>query len=141
MTPDVLVLDEPMAGLDPRGRDQLRAIIRNINATGVTVVQVTHSMDDAATSDQVIVLDEGVVLLQGDPHEVFSDATGATLREHGLGLPDALTWSLRLAEDGFASIGQPLTLEALTDALANVVSSAQDTSPHASSPTDARERG
>ena len=141
MTPDVLVLDEPMAGLDPRGRDQLRAIIRNINATGVTVVQVTHSMDDAATSDQVIVLDEGVVLLQGDPHEVFSDATGTTLREHGLGLPDALMWSLRLTEDGFAGIGQPLTLEALADALANVASSAQDASPHNSSPTGARERG
>lgn len=141
MTPDVLVLDEPMAGLDPRGRDQLRSIIRSINAQGVTVVQVTHSMDDAATSDQVIVLDEGVVLLQGAPHEVFSDMTGATLREHGLGLPDALTWSLRLAEDGFADIGQPLTLEALADALADVVSSAKGTSPHTDHPSNARERG
>ena len=141
MTPDVLVLDEPMAGLDPRGRDQLRSIIRSINAQGVTVVQVTHSMDDAATSDQVIVLDEGVVLLQGDPYEVFSDATGTTLREHGLGLPDALTWSLCLTEDGFAGIGQPLTLEELADALANVVSSARSTSPRTSRPSDTRERG
>ena len=141
MTPDVLVLDEPMAGLDPRGRDQLRSIIRSINARGVTVVQVTHSMDDAATSDQVIVLNEGTVLLQGDPHEVFSDATDAVLREHGLGLPDALTWSLRLTEEGIAGIGQPLTLEELADVLAGVVSDSRDISSHASCPSNARERG
>ena len=117
MEPDVLVLDEPMAGLDPHGRSQLRAILAGINAQGTTVIQVTHSMNDAATSKQVIVLNEGQLLMQGTPEEVFSAKTFDALHASGLGLPDALTWALRLKEEGFAGLGEPLTLDALADAL------------------------
>jgi len=118
MEPDVLVLDEPMAGLDPHGRAQLRSIIASVNAQGTTVIQVTHSMNDAATSQQVIVLNEGQLLMQGTPAEVFSAATFDALHASGLGLPDALTWALRLREAGLTEIGAPLTLEALVDILA-----------------------
>ena len=117
MEPDVLVLDEPMAGLDPHGRTQLRDIIARINAQGTTVVQVTHSMNDAAISQQVIVLNEGKLLMQGAPGEVFSADARDALRASGLGLPDALTWALRLEEGGLAGLGSPLTLGALVDAL------------------------
>ncbi len=117
MEPDVLVLDEPMAGLDPHGRTQLRDIIARINAQGTTVVQVTHSMNDAATSQQVIVLNEGKLLMQGAPEEVFTADTRDALHTSGLGLPDALTWALRLEANGLAGLGSPLTLGALVDAL------------------------
>ncbi len=128
MMPRILVLDEPLAGLDPRGRAHLRAIIRQVNDCGVTVVQVTHSMNDAARSDQVIVLNEGTLLLQGSAHEVFSGRTEATLHENGLGLPDTLNWALKLRHAGYDDIGEPLTLQALADALAHNASLATDTS-------------
>ncbi len=118
MEPDVLVLDEPMAGLDPHGRAQLRDIIASINAQGTTVIQVTHSMNDAATSQQVIVLNEGNLLMQGAPGEVFSADTFDVLHKSGLGLPDALGWALRLQEAGVTGLGSPLTLAALADTLA-----------------------
>jgi energy-coupling factor transport system ATP-binding protein len=117
MEPDVLVLDEPMAGLDPHGRTQLRDIIARINAQGTTVVQITHSMNDAATSQQVIVLNEGKLLMQGAPEEVFTADTRDALHTSGLGLPDALTWALRLEANGLAGLGSPLTPGALVDAL------------------------
>ena len=118
MEPRVLVLDEPTAGLDPRGREHLRAIIRRINRQGITVIQVTHSMDDAATAQRVMVLNEGELLLLGTPAEVFSPATLDTLHASGLGLPAALRWSLRLEEAGMPGLGQPLTLDELADTLA-----------------------
>lgn len=115
MEPQVLVLDEPMAGLDPQGRAQLRAILHDIHTRGTTVVQVTHSMDDAACAEQVIVLSDGHVLLQGAPDEVFCSAHGQLLRDHGLGLPHPLIWAGLLEEAGLPVQGEPLTLEALVD--------------------------
>ncbi|MBP3892711.1 MAG: ATP-binding cassette domain-containing protein [Atopobiaceae bacterium] len=120
MEPRILVLDEPTAGLDPHGRAQLRAIITDIHARGTTVIQVTHSMDDAAMAEQVIVLNEGRVLLDGSPAEVFSPSTEQTLRESGLGLPDALAWAMRL-EDAGVPVGTPLSIDELADAIANLV--------------------
>ena len=116
MEPTILVLDEPTAGLDPHGRAQLRQILDRISDQGVTVVQVTHSMDDAALADQVIVLNEGTLLMQGAPYEVFAPTTEQALRDSGLGLPEALSWALRLAAQG-VRVGTPLTLETLADAL------------------------
>jgi energy-coupling factor transport system ATP-binding protein len=113
MEPHILVLDEPTAGLDPRGRAQLRTIIGRIHERGTTVMQVTHSMDDAALAEQVIVLDEGTVLMQGTPQEVFRPETAQTLRSCGLGLSHALNWALRLEQEGVRGLGRPLTLDAL----------------------------
>ena len=116
MEPTILVLDEPTAGLDPHGRAQLRQILGRVSARGVTVIQVTHSMDDAALADQVIVLNEGTLLMSGTPQEVFAPATEELLRQSGLGLPEALAWALRLAGKG-VDVGTPLALPALADAL------------------------
>ena len=118
MEPHILVLDEPTAGLDPRGRAQLRAIVGRIHAQGTTVIQVTHSMNDAATAEKVVVLSDGKVLMQGTPEEVFSPAHEKLLHDSGLGLPEPLVWAERLRERGISSLGCPLTLEALADALA-----------------------
>lgn len=114
MWPRIIVLDEPTAGLDPRGRAELRAILEVVKEQGVTVVQVTHNMDDAARADRVIVLDQACVMLDGTPREVFCAGTSQALRDAGLGVPAALEWAQRL---GLAE--QPLTLDELVRCLTN----------------------
>ena len=100
MRPDVLVLDEPAAGLDPRGRE---AIFRNIKEyqqkSGRTVVIVSHSMEDMARyCDRLIVMSEGKIMLEGECDEVFSEAS--KLMEVGLDIPQVTKLMLMLREKG-----------------------------------------
>ncbi|MDO4805770.1 MAG: energy-coupling factor transporter ATPase [Coriobacteriales bacterium] len=112
MEPQTIVLDEPTAGLDPRGRTELRRILSRIHERGVTIVEVTHSMDDAAHANKVIVLEESRVMLEGTPRELFCAANEDRLSKAGLGLPHALQWALKLGIEG-----NPLTLDELVLAL------------------------
>lgn len=112
MEPELLVLDEPTAGLDPRGRARLRALMADLAAHGVTLLQVTHSMEDAARADHVVVLDQSRVLAAGTPVEVFCPANEPQLTAVGLGLPRPLAYAREHALDA-----EPLTLEALVSAL------------------------
>lgn len=112
MEPELLVLDEPTAGLDPRGRARLRALMADLAAHGVTLLQVTHSMEDAARADHVVVLDQSHVLAAGTPAEVFCPANEPQLTTVGLGLPRPLAYACEHALDA-----RPLTLEALVAAL------------------------
>ena len=112
MEPELLVLDEPTAGLDPRGRARLRALMADLAAHGVTLLQVTHSMEDAARADHVVVLDQSHVLAAGTPAEVFCPANDPQLTAVGLGLPRPLAYACEHALDA-----RPLTLEALVAAL------------------------
>ena len=112
MEPELLVLDEPTAGLDPRGRARLRALMADLAAHGVTLLQVTHSMEDAARADHVVVLDQSHVLAAGTPAEVFCPANEPQLTAIGLGLPRPLAYACEHALDA-----RPLTLEALVAAL------------------------
>lgn len=112
MEPELLVLDEPTAGLDPRGRARLRALMADLAAHGVTLLQVTHSMEDAARADHVVVLDQSHVLAAGTPAEVFCPANEPQLTAVGLGLPRPLAYACERALDA-----RPLTLEALVAAL------------------------
>lgn len=112
MEPELLVLDEPTAGLDPRGRARLRALMADLAAHGVTLLQVTHSMEDAARADHVVVLDQSHVLAAGTPAEVFCPASEPQLTAVGLGLPRPLAYACEHALDA-----RPLTLEALVAAL------------------------
>lgn len=112
MEPELLVLDEPTAGLDPRGRARLRALMADLAAHGVTLLQVTHSMEDAARADHVVVLDQSHVLAAGTPAEVFCPANEPQLTAVGLGLPRPLVYACEHALDA-----RPLTLEALVAAL------------------------
>lgn len=112
MGPELLVLDEPTAGLDPRGRARLRALMADLAAHGVTLLQVTHSMEDAARADHVVVLDQSHVLAAGTPAEVFCPANEPQLTAVGLGLPRPLAYACEHALDA-----RPLTLEALVAAL------------------------
>ncbi len=112
MEPELLVLDEPTAGLDPRGRARLRALMADLAAHGVTLLQVTHSMEDAARADHVVVLDQSHVLAAGTPAEVFCPANEPQLTAVGLGLPRPLAYACEHALDA-----RPLTLEALVAVL------------------------
>lgn len=112
MEPELLVLDEPTAGLDPRGRARLRALMADLAAHGVTLLQVTHSMEDAAQADHVVVLNQSHVLAAGTPAEVFCPANEPQLTAVGLGLPRPLAYACEHALDA-----RPLTLEALVAAL------------------------
>ena len=100
MEPEVVIFDEPTAGLDPAGREALLQNIRSYQkATGATVIMVSHSMDDVARfADRLLVLNHGKLDLLGSPTEVFSHA--AHLQEIGLAVPQVTSLFLRLKELG-----------------------------------------
>ena len=101
MDPRTLVLDEPCAGLDPRGREEILGLIRDLHRdTGATIVMVSHSMDDVASlAERVIVMNHGKVAMDGAPRDVFS--RGAQLRAIGLDVPQAVLLADKLRERGF----------------------------------------
>lgn len=92
MEPEVLVLDEPTAGLDPAGRREIMNMFYQLHIDkGLTIVLVTHQMNDVATyADHVVILEKGTVVRMGSPAEIFQDA--AWLQEKQLGLPSALAF-------------------------------------------------
>ena len=101
MEPQVLVLDEPCAGLDPRGREEILGLIKRLHEeAGTTIVMVSHSMDDVASlADRVIVMNHGEVVMDGTPRDVF--ACGEELRGMGLDVPQAVLLAGKLRERGF----------------------------------------
>lgn len=100
MQPQTLILDEPCAGLDPRGRDEILGLVRELQRTrGTTVVMVSHSMDDVASLvSRVIVMNRGQIAMDGTPREVFRQ--GEALRAMGLDVPEAARLAARLREKG-----------------------------------------
>ncbi|MBS6844238.1 MAG: energy-coupling factor transporter ATPase [Clostridiales bacterium] len=101
MEPQTLVLDEPCAGLDPKGREEILGLISDLHReSGATIVMVSHSMDDvAAMAERVIVMNHGKVAMDGAPREVFS--RGEELRAIGLDVPQAVELAQKLREKGF----------------------------------------
>ena len=117
MHPKVLVLDEPTSGLDPYYCSELRKIINAVIEDGCTVIELTHSMEDAAEADQIIVLHEGDLVFSGSPQQTFTHFSEAEFQELGLGIPHALVWAQRLSRATGINLGEPLTLSELVDAL------------------------
>ena len=97
MRPDVIVFDESTAMLDPLGRREIMSIAKELNNQGITVIMVTHNMDEAALADRIIVLSKGEVALDGTPKEVFSQ----DVTRFGLTLPPATETANRLSAVGF----------------------------------------
>lgn len=122
MHPKVLVLDEPTSGLDPYYCSELRKIINAILEDGCTVIELTHSMEDAAEADQIIVLHEGDLVFSGSPQQTFTHFSEAEFQELGLGIPHALAWAQRLSRATDINLGEPLTLSDLVDALVAALS-------------------
>ncbi|WP_170924806.1 energy-coupling factor ABC transporter ATP-binding protein [Candidatus Enterococcus clewellii] len=115
MEPEVLVLDEPTAGLDPQGRKEMMEMFWQLHKErGMTIVLVTHLMDDVANyADQVFVLEKGHVVKTGKPNEVFQDTQW--LKDRQLGVPTAAEFAERLAAKGFVMSELPLTANQLAD--------------------------
>lgn len=121
MEPEVLVLDEPMAGLDPAARGDFLGLIDRLHREGLTVVMVSHSMDDLANCcDRIVVMNEGAVFAEGTPAQVFAHAD--ELKSIGLGVPAAQRMALALAKAGVPLRCDRLyTVEALADELAGLL--------------------
>lgn len=99
MKPRVIVLDEPTAMLDPKGRASVMKILHELNANGITIILITHFMDEAAQASRVVVVNEGEVLLDDEPHYVFQNA--GLLDSIGLDVPPSTSLMFKLRENGF----------------------------------------
>ena len=101
MRPSVLILDEPTAGLDPRGRDKILSMLEDLHAAGhVTTIMVSHSMDDMARlATRLIVMSEGKIVAQGTPREIFAQEDMMT--SIGLDVPDAARLRRVLRDRGY----------------------------------------
>lgn len=115
MKPEVLVLDEPTAGLDPQGRKEMMEMFWQLHKEqNITIVLVTHLMDDVANyADFVYVLEKGKIVKSGEPREVFQDLNW--LKEKQLGVPTATEFAELLSEKGITMSELPLTAEELAD--------------------------
>ena len=121
MKPEVLILDEPTAGLNPKAHADILNMVEKIHESEKNIIfLVSHNMDDIARmSDKVLVMDHGRLMMDGTPEEVF--ARGEELKEMGLALPASMEIAARLREKGFAVEGTCLTMEETADRIAEVL--------------------
>ena len=124
MEPDCIVLDEPTAMLDPRGRTEVLNTLHRLNEEkGITIVLITHYMDEAVEADRVIVMDSGEILTQGTPLEVFSQVE--LLKRHKLDVPQATELLYQLQQAGAAIDGCALNIEDCVETLEGLAASQQ----------------
>ena len=110
MEPEILVLDEPTAGLDPKGRRELMTLFKELHQNGMTIVLVTHLMDDVANyADYVNVLEGGKLVRSGYPKEVFQDV--AFLESKQLGVPKITKFAQQLVKRGLHLETLPITID------------------------------
>ena len=120
MEPEVLVLDEPTAGLDPAGRDELLALIKKLNDCGMTIVLVSHSMEDVAnTAKRIIVINDAQVAFDGGVAEVFSHAD--ELSQMGLSVPQISLVVKSLRDRGVEIDGNIYTVQDARDAILKII--------------------
>lgn len=120
MQPDCIVLDEPTAMLDPNGRDEVLSTLLKLNREkNMTVVLITHYMDEAVLADRVVVMDGGKILTQGTPHEVFSQVE--LLKKHRLDVPQSTELAHKLRGCGVKIDKMPLDTEACVKMLEEVL--------------------
>lgn len=112
MRPQILILDESTSMLDPNGRKEIMAIAKKLNEQGITVINITHNMDEAVLADRIIVLRKGRVAIDGTPKEVFSSGL---LEACGLTLPPVYALCKSLESKGFVFDSAALTEEELAE--------------------------
>lgn len=98
MLPRCIIFDEPTAMLDPKGRKEVMQIIKKLHKQGITIILITHFMDEAAQAERVIIMDEGKVRMDGKPKEIFSQAQ--KIRDMGLDVPFAVDLAIKLRKRG-----------------------------------------
>lgn len=116
MEPAILVLDEPTAGLDPLGRKELMNLFKKLHQSGITIVLVTHLMDDVAEyANQVYVMEKGRLVKGGKPSDVFQDVV--FMEEVQLGVPKITAFCKRLADRGVSFKRLPIKIEEFKESL------------------------
>lgn len=116
MNPDCIILDEPTAMLDPSGRKEVMNTIEKLNRNEKkTIVHITHYMDEAVNADRIIVMEEGQIILEGTPKEVFSKVK--ELKELGLDVPQVTELAYELRKEGIDLPADILTVEELVGLL------------------------
>ena len=121
MEPRCLVLDEPTAMLDPVGRQEVLDVVRRLNREqGITVILITHHMDEAALADRLIVMHDGRIVGDGAPARVFQDVDG--LRRLGLEVPETVSLMYELRRNGVNAPLDALDADACAAALASLLS-------------------
>ena len=116
MEPAILVLDEPTAGLDPLGRKELMNLFKKLHQSGMTIVLVTHLMDDVAEyANQVYVMEKGRLVKGGKPSDVFQDVV--FMEEVQLGVPKITAFCKRLADRGVSFKRLPIRIEEFKESL------------------------
>ena len=116
MRPAVLLCDEPTAMLDPSGRREVMETVERLHKEeGMTVVLITHFMDEALRGDRVAVMEKGQIVLEGAPRQVFAQVD--ELKRIGLDVPPMMELSQRLKKDGYDVGCEPMTVEEMVEAL------------------------
>ncbi len=115
-----IVLDEPTAMLDPKGRKEVMSALHKLkDELGITIILVTHFMDEAVKADRVVVMNDGEVKLDGTPVEVFKNSE--LLSSIGLSVPKPLELAVQLEKEGINLNSSPLTADEFTEAFKNLV--------------------
>ncbi len=121
MKPQCIVLDEPTAMLDPHGRQDVMETIHRLNEeNGITIILITHYMDEAATADRVYVIDDGKLVMQGRPKEIFSQVE--KLKSYGLDVPQVTETAYNLRKMGIDIPEDILTVEEMVGAICQLKS-------------------
>ncbi len=112
MKPECIILDEPTAMLDPFGRKEVLHTVQKLNREeGITIVYITHFMDEAVEADRIVVMEDAKIMFEGVPEDIFSNME--QIKEYGLDVPQAVNIVDRLNQDGFALPHHLLTVEKL----------------------------
>lgn len=120
MKPDCIVLDEPTAMLDPVGRKEVIDTVMRLNKEeGITIILITHYMEEAVKADEVFVIDDGIVVMEGKPKEIFSQVE--KLKEYGLDVPQVTEVAYYLRKKGIDIAQDILTIEEMVGAIENYV--------------------
>lgn len=116
MKPKCIVLDEPTAMLDPLGRKEIMNTIKYLNKEhNITIILITHFMEEAALADRIVIMDKGKVINEGNPREVFSNVT--TLKNIGLDVPQMTELAFELYKSGINISREILSIDEMVDAI------------------------
>ncbi len=116
MKPECIVFDEPTAMLDPSGRKDVMNSIIDLNKNyGITIILITHYMDEAAMGDRIVVVDDGKIIMQGTPKKVFSQVE--TMKKIGLDVPQVTELAYELRKEGININSEILNIDEMVDAL------------------------
>jgi energy-coupling factor transport system ATP-binding protein len=116
MRPECIIFDEPTAMLDPSGRKEVINTIKDLNSNyGITIVLITHYMEEAVEADRIVVMDKGKIVMEGSPREIFSNVP--VMKEIGLDVPQMTELSYELKKSGVNITSDILTINEMVDAI------------------------